>query len=145
MDFRGPASPAPPASRDIPLFSPTSVLVNLDCSAVQHQRCLVHQIPLDQGCKDIFPYSGFCPGPKPAVYALLWAEWLQQIPHGIPMFSQHGIALSIARLLLPGRPPCGFLSCGNLSLILFHCFSFISCLFMFPFYYIIVFHTIPRF
>ena len=66
--------------RDIPLFSPTSVLVNLDCSAVQHQRCFVHQILLNQDCEDIFPYSGFCPGPKPTVYALPRAEPLRQIP-----------------------------------------------------------------
>lgn len=32
------------------------------------------------------------------------------------MFSQYRIALSISRLLFPGRPPCGFLSGGNLSL-----------------------------
>ena len=50
--------------RDIPLFSPTGVLVNLDRSAVQHQRCFVHPILLNQGCEDIFPYSGFCPCPK---------------------------------------------------------------------------------
>ena len=50
--------------------------------------------------------------------------------HGIPVFSQYRIALSISRLLFPGRPPCGFFSGGNLSLILFHCFSLISCLFM---------------
>ena len=28
--------------------------------------------------------------------------------HGIPEFSQYRIALSISRLLFPGRPPCGF-------------------------------------
>ncbi len=50
--------------------------------------------------------------------------------HGIPVFSQYRIALSISRLLFPGRPPCGFFSGGNLSLIRFHCFSLISCLFM---------------
>ena len=54
---------------DIPLFCPTGVLVNLDRSAVLHQRCFVHQILLNQGCEDIFPYSGFCPGMKPTVYA----------------------------------------------------------------------------
>ena len=41
--------------RDIPLFSPTGMLVNLDRSAVQHQRCFVHQILLNQGCEDIVP------------------------------------------------------------------------------------------
>ena len=50
--------------------------------------------------------------------------------HGIRVFSQYRIALSISRLLFPGRPPCGFFSGGNLSLILFHCPSPISCLFM---------------
>ncbi len=50
--------------------------------------------------------------------------------HGTPVFSQYGIALSISRLLFPGRPPCGFLSGGNWLLILFHCFSLISCRFM---------------
>ncbi len=44
---------------------------------------------------------------------------------GIPLFSQYRIALSSSRLLLPGRPPCGFFSGGNKSLILFHCFSLI--------------------
>ena len=43
--------------------------------------------------------------------------------HGIPVFSQYRIALSISRLLFPGRPPCGFLSEGNRFLILFHCCS----------------------
>ena len=50
--------------------------------------------------------------------------------HGIPVFSQYRIALSISWLLFLGRPPCGFLSGGNLSLLLFHCFSLISCLFI---------------
>ena len=50
--------------------------------------------------------------------------------HGIPVFNQYRIASSISRLLFSGRPPCGFFSGGNLSLILFHCFSLISCLFM---------------
>ena len=50
--------------------------------------------------------------------------------HGIPVFSPYRIALSISRLLLPGRPPCGFFSGGNKSLILFHYLSLISCLFM---------------
>jgi len=50
--------------------------------------------------------------------------------HGIPVFSQYRMALSISRLLFLGRPPCGFFSGGNLSLILFHCCSLISCLFM---------------
>ena len=36
--------------------------------------------------------------------------------HGIPVFSQYTMALSISRLLLPGRPPCSFLSGGNLIL-----------------------------
>ena len=66
--------------RDIPLFSPTGVLVNLDCSAVQHQRCFVQPILLNQGYEDIFPYSGFCPAPKPTVYALPWTEPFRQIP-----------------------------------------------------------------
>lgn len=66
--------------RDIPFFSPTGVLVNLDRSAIQPQRCFVHQILLNQGCEDVFPYSGFSPSPKPTVYALPWAEPLQQIP-----------------------------------------------------------------
>lgn len=66
--------------RDIPLFSPTGVLVNLDRSAVRRQRCFVRQILLKQGCEDIFSCSGFCPAPKPTVYALPRAEPLRQIP-----------------------------------------------------------------
>ena len=66
--------------RDIPFFDPTGMLVDFDRGAVQHQRCFVHQILLNQGCKDIFPYSGFCPCPKPAVYALPWPEPFRQIP-----------------------------------------------------------------
>ena len=63
--------------------------------------------------------------------------------HGIPVFSQYRIALSISRLLLPGRPPCGFFSGGNLSRILSRCFSLISCLFM---YFILsTLHTISKF
>ena len=72
---------APPGFLVIsPFFSPTGVLANLDRSAAQHQRCFVHQILLNQGCEDIFLYSGFCLGPKPTVYALPWAEPLRQTP-----------------------------------------------------------------
>ena len=49
---------------------------------------------------------------------------------GTPVLSQYRIALSISLLLFPGRPPCGFLYFGNKSLILFHCFSLISCRFI---------------
>ena len=52
--------------------------------------------------------------------------------HGTPVFSQYSIALSISRLLFPGRPPCGFLSGGNSSLIFFHFSSLISCRLMCP-------------
>ena len=52
--------------------------------------------------------------------------------HGTPVFSQYSIALSISWLLFPGRPPCGFLSGGNSSLIFFHFSSLISCRLMCP-------------
>ena len=56
------------------------MLVDFDRGAVQHQRCFVHQILLNQGCEDIFPYSSFCPGTEPAVHTLPWPEPLRQIP-----------------------------------------------------------------
>ena len=64
---------------------------------------------------------------------------------GMPVFSQYTIALSISRLLLPGRPPCGFRSGGSKSFILFHCASFNSCLFISLVYYIGVLHTSVEF
>ena len=66
--------------RDIPFFDPAGMLVDFDRGAVQHQRCFVHQILLNQGCEDIFPYSSFCPGTEPAVHTLPWPEPLRQIP-----------------------------------------------------------------
>src|SRR5699024_9905470 len=35
----------------------------------------------------------------------------------MPVFIQYTISLSISRLLLPGRPPCGFRSGGSKSFI----------------------------
>ena len=66
--------------RDIPFFDPAGMLVDFDRGAVQHQRCFVHQILLNQGCEDIFPYSSFCPRTEPAVHTLPWPEPLRQIP-----------------------------------------------------------------
>ena len=66
--------------RGIPFFDPAGMLVDFDRGAVQHQRCFLHQVLLNQGCEDIFPYSGFCPGTEPAVYTLPWPEPLRQIP-----------------------------------------------------------------
>ena len=66
--------------RGIPFFSPTGMLMNVHCSAVQHQRCLVHQVLLNQGGKNLFPYTSFCPCAKPAIYTLPWSEALWQIP-----------------------------------------------------------------
>ena len=66
--------------RGIPFFDPAGMLVDFDRGAVQHQRCFVHQILLNQGCEDIFPYSSFCPGTEPAVHTLPWPEPLRQIP-----------------------------------------------------------------
>ena len=115
--------------RDTPLFSPTGVLVDLDRGAVQHQRCFVHQILPNQGCADIFPYPSFCPGTEPAVHALPWLEPLRQIPpwySGVQPLQNCVEHFPVAS----SRPaPCGFLSGGNRCLILFHCFSLISCLF----------------
>ena len=60
MDFRGQASPAPPGFLVIsPFFIPAGVLVDLSRGAVKHQRRLVQQILLNQGCEDIFSYFGF--------------------------------------------------------------------------------------
>ena len=66
--------------RGIPFFDPAGMLVDFDRGAVQHQRCFVHQILLNQGCEDIFPYSSFCLGTEPAVHTLPWPEPLRQIP-----------------------------------------------------------------
>lgn len=52
--------------------------------------------------------------------------------HGIPVLSRYKVALSLSRLLFPGRLPWGFLSGENRSLILFHRFSRISCRFINP-------------
>ncbi len=131
--------------RDIPLFSPTGVLVNLDvvlssisvvsstksCS-IRAVRIFSHTPAFVQARNRLYT---LCHGPNRS----------GRSRHGIPVLSQYRIALSISRLLFPGRPPCGFLSGGNLSLILFHCFSLISCLFMLSFYYIAVFYTMARF
>ena len=66
--------------RDIPFFDPAGMLVDFDRGAVQHQRCFVHQILLNQGCEDIFPYSSFCPGTEPAGHTLPWPEPFRQLP-----------------------------------------------------------------
>ena len=57
------------------------------------------------------------------------------IVRGNPLFSEQCIQCD--RMV--------YISGGNLSLILFHCFSLISCLFMLSFYYIVVFHPMDRF
>ena len=72
-------------SRDFPFFTPAGMLVDFDRGAVQHQCCFVHQILLNQGCEDIFPYSSFCPGTEPAVHTLPWPEPLRQI---LPWYSR---------------------------------------------------------
>ena len=66
--------------RGIPFFDPAGMLVDFDRGAVQHQCCFLHQVLLNQGCEDIFPYSGFCPGTEPPVYTLPWPEPLRKIP-----------------------------------------------------------------
>ena len=66
--------------RDIPFFDPAGMLVDFDRGAVQHQRCFVHQILLNLGYEDIFPYASFCLGTEPAVHTLPWPEPLRQIP-----------------------------------------------------------------
>ena len=66
--------------RGIPFFDPAGMLVDFDRGAVQHQCCFLHQVLLNQGCEDIFPYSGFCPGTEPAVHTLPWPEPLRKIP-----------------------------------------------------------------
>ena len=118
--------------RGIPFFSPTGMLVNFHCSAVQHQCCLVTRSCSIRAERTRSHTPAFvhvrnrlytlCHGPKRS----------GRSRHGIPVFNQYRIASNISRLLFPGRPPCGFLSGGNKNLILFLCFSLISCRFISP-------------
>ena len=108
-----------------PFFSATGVLVHFDSGTVQHKCCLIDYILLDQIHTPAFVHARnrlytLCQGPNRS----------GKSRQGMPVFSQYTIALSISRLLLPGRPPCGFRSGGSKSFILFHCASFNSCLFM---------------
>ena len=80
MDFRGQAPSAPSGFLVVSPFYPAGMLVDFDRGAVQHQRCFVHQILLNLGYEDIFPYASFCPGTEPAVHTLPWPEPLRQIP-----------------------------------------------------------------
>ena len=119
-----------------PFFSAAGVLVHFDSGTVQHKCCLIDYILLDQIHTPAFVHARnrlytLCQGPNRS----------GKSRQGMPVFSQYTIALSIARLLLPGRPPCGFRSGGSKSFILFHCASFNSCLFMSLVYYIGVLHT----
>ncbi len=56
--------------------------------------------------------------------------------HGIPVFSQYNIPLSIIQLSFPGLPPCFGFSGGNRSFTFFHCSSVISCRFILLFYHL---------
>ena len=113
--------------RDIPFFSPTGVLVNLNCvlssirvvsstrsCSIRAKRILSHTPAFVHSRNRLYT---LCHGPKRS----------GKSRHGIPVFSRYNIAFSISRLLFPGRPPCAFLSGGKRALILFHCFSPISC------------------
>ena len=131
MDFRGQASPAPSGFLVITPFlaplacwwilivvlSSISVVSSTNSCLIRAARISSHTPAFVQARNRLYT---LCHGPNRS----------GRSRHGIPVFSQYRIALSISRLLLPGRPPCGFFSGGNKSLILFHCFSLISCLFM---------------
>ena len=116
--------------RGIPFFDPADMLVDFDRGAVQHQRCFLHQILLNQGCEDIFPYSGFCPGTEPPVYTLPWPEPLRKIPPWYSGVQPIQDCIKHFQITFAWPPSLWLFSGGNLSLILFHCFSLISCLFM---------------
>ena len=130
MDFRAQSSPAASQCFAAPFFAPlpcwwTLIVVLSSIRVVSSASfCLMraarissHTLPFVHARNRLYT---LCHGPNRS----------GKSRHGIPVFSQYRIALSSSRLLLPGRPPCGFFSGGNKSLILFHCFLLISCLFM---------------
>ena len=111
--------------RGIPLFYPAGMLVLSSISVVSSTNsCSIGAVRVSSHTPAFVQARNrlytLCHGPNRS----------GRSRHGIRVFSQYRIALSISRLLFPGRPPCGFFSGGNLSLILFHCPSPISCLFM---------------
>ena len=146
MDLRGQASPAPPGFLVIsPFLAPlacwwTLIVVLSSISVVSSTKsCSIRAVR-------IFSHTPAFVQARNRLYTLCHGPNRSgRSRHGIPVFSQYRIALSISWLHFLGRPPGGSLSGGNLSLILFHCFSLISCFFMLPFYYIVVFHTMARF
>ena len=131
MDFCGQASSAPSGFLVIPPFlaplacwwilivvlSSIRVVSSASSCLIRAARISSHTLPFVHARNRLYT---LCHGPNRS----------GKSRHGIPVFSQYRIALSSSRLLLPGRPPCGFFSGGNKSLILFHCFSLILCLFM---------------
>lgn len=133
MDFRRQTSPAPPRFLVIsPFLAPlacwwTLTVVLSSISVVSSTKsCSIRAIRI-RSHTPAFVHARnrlytLCQGPNRS----------GRSRHGTPVFSQYSIALSISRLLFPGRPPCAFLSGGNRDLILFHCFSLISCRFINP-------------
>ena len=131
MDFRGQAPSAPSGFLVIsPFLTPlacwwTLIVVLSSISVVSSTKsCSIRAVRISSHTPAFVQARNrlytLCHGPNRSGRSL----------HGIPVFSQYRSALSIFRLLFPGRPPCGFFSGGNLSLIRLHCFSLISCLFM---------------
>lgn len=98
--------------------------------SVYRLACFVHQLLLDQGCEDIFRYPSFCPGTEPAVHALPWPEPLRQIPPWYSGVQPIQDCVEHFQVAFSGPASLCFFSGGNFSLILFHCCSLISGLFM---------------
>ena len=146
MDFRGQASSAPSDFLVIsPFLAPLAcwwtlivvlssirVVSSTRSCSIRAKSILSHTLAFVHARNRLYT---LCHGPKRS----------GRSRHGIPVFNQYNIAFSISRLLFPGRPPCGFLSGGKRALILFHCFSLISCLFMSPFYHFVVLFAISEF
>lgn len=98
-------------------FSAAGVLMHLEGRAAKHKRCLIDYFLLALIQQEVFPYGCFCLCTKSTVYALLGGR-SGKSRHGIPLFSNYTIALSIARLFFIGRPSGGFHSVGRNFFIL---------------------------
>ena len=68
--------------RCCPPFSAAGVLVHFDSGTVQHKRCLIDYILLDQIRQYVLPYACLCPCTKSAVHTLPGAKPFGQIPPG---------------------------------------------------------------
>ena len=123
MDFRGQAPSAPSGFLVVsPFLTPlacwwTLIVVLSSISVVSSTKsCSIRAVRISSHTPAFVQARNrlytLCHGPNRSGRSL----------HGIPVFSQYRIALSISRLLFPGWPPCSFFSGGNLFLIRFHCF-----------------------